>query len=460
MTLPADFIERTKLTLGEEFSPLEKSLFEDSPTSVRINRFKTDKQLSQQPVLWCRDGYYLEERAHFTFDPLFHAGLYYVQEASSMFVEQIIRQHTENPSCVLDLCAAPGGKSTHLRTLLPEDCLLVSNEVIRNRAHILSENLIKWGSASIAVTNNKPGDLGRLTHLFDVILVDAPCSGEGMFRKDPDSVLEWSVENVLHCATRQRDIIDDVWDALKPGGVFVYSTCTYNTEENEENVSYITNRYGAEVLDVNIDDEWNISESVTDSGLGYRFFPHKLKGEGFFICALRKPDDEPIRTPKKDRRKERNDKSAVDEQIRRKLQHPSNFIFTTDKGFIYALRKSFESHYQLLSAECNLIHKGILMGEMKGKDFVPNHNLALSVELNKCEFQTAEVDYKTAIAFLRTEALCLDESLQKGFTLITYKHHPLGWVKNLGSRANNLYPHEWRIRSTALPEIIKTIWEE
>ena len=297
MALPIDFITRTRALLGNEFDSFEAALQADVPVSIRINEKKGTPAPSTagapcERVAWCETGYYLPERLSFTFDPLFHAGAYYVQEASSMFLEQAIRSHVKTPVRCLDLCAAPGGKSTHLAACLPEGSLLVSNEVIRNRSHILAENIAKWGNPNCIVTNNDPEEIGHLTHFFDVIVADVPCSGEGMFRKDTDSTGEWSVANVELCAGRGRRIIHDVWNALKPGGLLIYSTCTYNMEEDEENIHYITEELGAETLPIPIKDEWQITGPLKYNHPVYRFFPHKTKGEGFFLAALRKADGE------------------------------------------------------------------------------------------------------------------------------------------------------------------------
>lgn len=264
MNLPASFTEYTRALLGvEEYEKLVSALQQEPPVSIRLNRLKVhrlkvENALSVQPP-WSSEGIYLDERLTFTFDPLFHAGCYYVQEASSMFVEQVLRQHVTKPVVMLDLCAAPGGKSTHARSVLPEGSLLVANEVIRNRSQILAENLTKWGHPDVVVTNNDPADFSALPSFFDVILTDVPCSGEGMFRKDSVAVEEWSPENVEICWQRQRRIIADVWPSLKPGGILIYSTCTYNTKEDEENVRWIQQEFGAESLAVDIREEWNIT---------------------------------------------------------------------------------------------------------------------------------------------------------------------------------------------------------
>ena len=301
MNLPQAFIERTRQLLGETQYPLfEEALQTEVPVSIRPNRTKCDKSVEGEAIPWATSGMYLKNRPTFTFDPLFHAGCYYVQEASSMFVERVLREYVKEPVVMLDLCAAPGGKSTLCRSALPEGSLLVANEVMRNRSQILAENLVKWGHPEVIVTNNDPADFTDLTHLFDVILTDVPCSGEGMFRKDPVAVEEWSVENVDICWQRQRRILTDIWPSLKPGGLLIYSTCTFNSEEDEVNVAWIARELGAEILEVPTEEGWGITGNLIGKDFPvYRFMPHKTRGEGFFLAVLRKRPEVLDDTPKR-----------------------------------------------------------------------------------------------------------------------------------------------------------------
>ena len=336
------------------------------------------------------------------------------------------------------MCAAPGGKSTHLSNLLSEGSLLVSNEIIRSRAYILAENLAKCGNGNALVSNNKPEDFQNLHSFFDVMLVDAPCSGEGMFRKDTNAISEWSLSNVEMCAKRQQNILASVWNALKTGGVLIYSTCTYNRKENEENVRWIIENLGAEYLKVSIKDEFNI----TETSLGYRFFPHKTKGEGFFIAALRKTDDATKRLKIKE---EKTQKTKVSSQIKALLQDSEKWSFRLSDNYISAIPLAKSTEIELLEKKLNVVLSGILMAEKKGESIVYAQHLALSKYLDKEAVQTQEVDWQTAILFLKKEAIALPNS-PKGLVLLTYKNMPIGWVKNLGNRCNNLYPQEWRIR--------------
>lgn len=459
MTLPPDFIERTRSLLGNEFTRLETALTAEAPISIRVNPLKGITKVSGDPVDWCRDGYYLPQRLSFTFDPLFHAGAYYVQEASSMFLEQAIHHYIAQPVKCLDLCAAPGGKSTHLASILPENSLLVSNEVIRSRSHILAENITKWGTPYTIVTNNDPEEMGRLTHLFDLIVTDVPCSGEGMFRKDPASITEWSAANVKLCASRQRRIIHDIWEALKPGGLLIYSTCTYNTEENEENIDYIINELGAEALPIPIQEKWGITGPLKYNHPVYRFFPHKSRGEGFFLAILRKDKGEIKESPLRSKiKKEKNKNSLpVPPIVYKWIKESEKYHFEVQTDSIQAFPLTQIEAYQQIRKQLHPMHAGIRIGEIKGKDILPNHCIAVNHALESSAFPTVSLNWEEAIRYLKKEALLLPTDTEKGYVLVTYNDHPLGFVKNIGNRANNLYPPEWRIRTGFIPDDIRIL---
>ncbi|MDR1114934.1 MAG: rRNA cytosine-C5-methyltransferase [Tannerella sp.] len=463
--LPQEFIRRTKELLHGEYDALETALTSQPPVSFRVNPRKFPVHLLQdlqnpvgntsgryEKVPWCETGYYLQERPSFTFDPLFHTGSYYVQEASSMFIEQafltIIADavaSTRKPLIVLDLCAAPGGKSTHLLTLLPEGSLLVGNEVIRSRSVILAENMAKWGRADHIVTNNDPIDFGKLKPVFDIILADLPCSGEGMFRKNPTGRNEWSIDSVKLCALRQKRIILDVWDALRPGGWLVYSTCTFNTEENEDNVYELARKLRAEIVPIPVTREWDITGSLRHDIPAYRFFPHRTRGEGFFLALMRKNKGAEDAGMTKTKYKNRKQSASVPAEIKRMLLEPDRFAFFMDGG-VYALPEIHKNACSVFSETLDIISSGIRMGEFRSKDFVPSVSLALSSEINPGAFPSIELSYGNAIRYLQKEVILLPENTSKGYILVTYKNIPLGFVKNIGTRANNLYPQEWRIR--------------
>jgi len=454
INLPPDFILRTKELLGNEWNSFCEALNGQSPTSIRINSGKNGKFNipDSEKVPWCERGFYLKNRPQFTFDPLFHAGCYYVQEASSMFIGHVLKQYVNEDVKILDLCAAPGGKSTLIADHISKGSLLVSNEVIRPRANILAENITKWGYPNMVVTNNDPAKIGRLHGFFDVILVDAPCSGEGMFRKDEKAIEEWSVDNVRLCKERQQRILADIWPALKTGGLLLYGTCTYNKEENEENVQWVRDELGADVLPVVVEEEWGITSSFSEGLSAYRFFPHKVKGEGFFFALLRKTAEVDIVHSRRKKQKGKNSpKEVLNPQYKEYLLNNDQFSFYPKNDKWYAFPLLLSKELPLLSSTLNIISEGVCLGEFKGKDFVPCHSLAMSNSLNRESFDIYEIDWQTAINYLRREPLILEKA-SSGFVLLTYKDQPLGFVKNIGNRANNLYPQEWRIRSSRIPD--------
>lgn len=467
--------------LGDEGARrLVEGLSVEPSVSVRLNPLKTAAfpplPPEAEPVPWCPSGRYLPVRPSFTFDPLLHAGAYYVQEAASMFLACALRTFLgPTPVVALDLCAAPGGKSTLVRSLLPEGSLLVSNEPMRLRAQVLAENLIKWGHPDTVVTQNFPDAFTPFTGLFDVVIVDAPCSGEGMFRKDEGAVADWSPANVEMCAARQREILTAVWPALKPGGLLVYSTCTFNTRENEENVAWAARTWGAQVLPISVEDAWRITgnllpAAVPDGGYEeadrrlpvYHFLPGTARGEGLFLAVLRKneaPDeaDEPICTAAVSTRKPARKGGkpsasrgvpAVPDVCRGWLRNPDDYTFFTDPGGTYrAFPTRYFSLFRRLQESLTILHAGVPVAECKGRDWLPVHGLALSTAFRAEAFPCCEVGYDQAVAYLRKEALTLSPDVPRGLVCLTFRGLPLGFAKQLGNRANNLYPQEWRIRS-------------
>lgn len=433
-----------KSLLGDEFDAFQTAMQQtESPASIRLNRGKTAGIcMDAEAVPWCEGGYYLRERASYTFDPAFHAGAYYVQEASSMFLAHVVASLVQEPVRCLDLCAAPGGKATLLCDMLPDGSLLVCNEAIRSRCTVLVENIIKWGSPSTFVCNNDPSELGRLVDFFDVIVADLPCSGEGMFRKDPQSAKEWSTEHIKFCASRQRRIICDVWNALRPGGILIYSTCTYNVEENENNIRYISENLHAEPLNIRIPAEWGIAGGITVDTPSCRFFPHKVKGEGFFLAALRKSGNVDAASFV---RKDKCRGKTVYQQAAW-LRCSERFRLETEGKFLKAYTLKHYNDCMYLADKLRMVYAGILLGEQKGRDFVPAHALAMSVMLDVERFPVIDVDWETAISYLRKDVI-LPVGAAKCYALLMYKGLVLGFVKQLGERSNNLYPSEWRIRS-------------
>ena len=433
------FIANARAILGNDYDSFIQSLSEPSPTSIRINPYKkTSKFDSEESVSWCLNAHYLAERPSFTFDPLFHAGTYYVQEASSMFLEQVWKQINpqNNNVRVLDMCAAPGGKSTHLASLINGNSLLVSNELISNRNNSLQQNIVKWGMPNCIVTQNDPKDFALLNSYFDIILVDAPCSGEGLFRKDKNAINEWSEKNVSICSARQKDILKQAVDCLKPGGFLVYSTCTFQQVENDANMEL------AEELNCSNFKLENNNPAITATKFGLQFFPHKAKGEGFYIAVLKKnglADAENyqvknIKLPIK--------KSPYTPLITSYLTH-EKFVIHEKNEFIFAIPEFMYPDFIFLEKQLYIRHAGIYMGTTKGKDFLPSHDLALSICVNP-NLASEELNYDQAIAYLRCETPKII-SEKRGWCIAQYQGHNLGWMKLLPGRINNYFPKELRI---------------
>ena len=408
MNLPQAFIAQTEELLGaEQAKQLVEALQTEPVVSIRLNRQKpaTLALEGATQVPWCADGRYLPQRPSFTFDPLFHAGCYYVQEASSMFLEQVMRRYVQQPVCMV-------------------------------------------------VTGNDPSAFTPLENLFDVILTDVPCSGEGMFRKDETAVTEWSPENVALCWQRQRRILADIWPSLKPGGLLIYSTCTFNAHEDEENVAWIASELGADVLPVEVPQAWGITGSLTREDMPvYRFLPHRTKGEGFFMAVLRKAEEYyRAFSPRLPKKKEKQKANPLPKEA---LKQAASWVDSSERevlaegDMLYAFPSEYASLLAALRGSLRILKAGVKVAEVKGRDLIPAHDLVLSILYQKEAFPQVELTEEQAIAYLRREVLSLPEA-PRGYVVVTNRHVPLGLVKNLGSRANNLYPAEWRIRSTYL----------
>lgn len=447
VTLPEEFTAYTRQLMGEDvFRKFMDGMEEQPPVSVRINPFKYDSKLMSLPaeeeavVEWCAEGRYLQSRPLFTLDPLLHAGAYYVQEAASMYVTDVVRRFapSDRPLMVLDLCAAPGGKSTALRSVLPEGSLLMTNEPMRQRANILVENIQKFGHPDVVVTNNYAIDYQRSGLKFDIILADVPCSGEGMFRKDEGAISEWSVANVKKCAELQRSIIDDIMPCLADGALLIYSTCTFNAHEDEDNTAYIVAEYGMEKL------------------CERHFIPGVTQTEGLYMCALRKGDvqscvlgSERSKAVKNGKRREKGKVSPAVQgakEASRWVAKSDEFDFVMLGGRVAAVKKHWRDKYDLAEKKLRVMHAGIEIGISKGRDLVPSQSLALSTALAPGAFPCIDVDKDTALRYLRREAIELPQEMERGYVIVSYMGLPLGFLKNLGNRANNLYPQEWKIK--------------
>ena len=442
---PEGFIQRLRTQNYLDPDGLLRSLQEPSPVSIRLNKNKWDRiPHNPEQVAWCSSGYYLESRPSFTADPLFHAGCYYPQEASGMFIEQIFRQHLPEPDNikVLDLCGAPGGKSTHLASLIGRNNLLVSNEVIASRASVLSENVTKWGLSNAIVTQSDPSAFGRLGSFFDLILVDAPCSGEGMFR-DPVAIGEWSESAALLCSERQKRILADVWPALKPGGILVYSTCTFNPAENEENVEWLAAGHGAKPLSMDISSFKGITEVDYKGIKGYGFYPGRIRGEGLFVSVMRK-EGENTAGSRSEAVKLKNEVKRQDLVVAGEwTSFPPERILRWGEEMFYV--PCNPEYYFLLGKFLRIVNPGTRICTVKNNSYVPSHDLALSAGFRNDAFYSCEAGYDQAVEFLRKDPLRV-ENVPKGYFLLSYNGVNLGFCNNIGKRVNNYYPTGWRIR--------------
>lgn len=453
VAFPPAFEAYMREKLGNGWRDFQSAHEHPSPVSIRINPLKNNSAThGLDSVPWTLYGKYLSERPVFTLDPLFHAGTYYVQEPSSMFIEQVFKQVVDlnQPLNVLDLSAAPGGKSTHILSLINSKSFLVSNEVIRSRASILSENIQKWGYPNSIVTNNDPKDFTSLSGFFDIIVVDAPCSGEGLFRKDAKAMDEWSPQNVDLCSARQKRILEDVWPALKENGILIYCTCTYNESENENNLLALSQSHNVEFIDLQLDATWKIEKVIKGDVIGYRFFPHQVKGEGFFLSAFRKKE-KAGKINSRNKHKLITPSKKITDALGNWIQEPSAYGYVQHNDLIFKIPVEKLQELEMLLHHLRFVYAGTNLATVKHDKLIPDQALALAISINREAFKIIEVDEKQAIQYLRREAPLLSET-QKGFALLTHQDTPIGWVNVLQNRVNNMYPQEWRIRMAPLSQ--------
>ncbi len=439
LPLPEAFLQQMHQQLGDESAHFVAALGEQSPTAIRLHPHKT-ADITHLPieasVPWCTQGRYLSERPLFAADPLWHAGAYYVQEASSMALQKALEATGLGNQAItaLDLCGAPGGKATHLNSWLHPDSVLVVNEVIRTRANILADQMIRWGYPNTVVWNQDPDRLRSLGAIFQLITVDAPCSGEGMFRKDEVAIREWSQAHVSHCAARQSRILEAAWQLLTPGGYLVYSTCTFNEAENEQQISLLTS-WGAQVVPIPNPAAWGWQEAATG---GYHLYPHLVRGEGLFVAVLQKPlaSSHPLAP-------------AMGRSVRLPASFPASWlqsdswVFLQHKHSWTALPAKQAPLLDYLATAMPTIHVGLPLGIEKGKDWIPDHAWALS--LAPSNLPSAELSLDEARAYLSRQPLQLSH-LSPGWHIASYQGHGLGWLKAIPGRVNNYLPQHWRIR--------------
>ncbi len=449
--LPIAFTERMRKQLGaEEAERLFEALDSVSPVAVRLNPAKCGEEgvwSDGEVIEWSKNGRRLKERPSFTLDTAFHAGAYYVQEAASQFIDHIISQEELQGKRVLDMCSAPGGKTTIYSTAVGEDGLVVANEYVRSRANILADNVRKWGMGNVLVTNNAPEHIAQFEGWFDVVAVDAPCSGEGMFRKEEVAREDWSEEAVKMCAARQLSIVREAWQSLKDGGLFIYSTCTFNEAEDEGVLKAFIEEAG-DVFElsqrVEVDEEWGIVRGEVGAFQTFRFFPHKTDSEGLFVAIARKLEPTTQRTPKARKKVMQEVDKNSRKELMRWLQHPENYTFVMVVDTVYAYRTEQFKAVQTLSEGLTAIYSGVAMGQIfKGK-LKPDWALSQFVGLERKSVAVEEADEERALDYLRKKDITVG-NMTEGINLITHKGRALGFAKRVGVRCNNLYPNSLKI---------------
>lgn len=449
LPLPEEFVSIVQQQLGDESEALLEALNDPPVNSIRLHPHKGMADFEDmEQIPWSVPGRFLKERPGYFKDPLWHAGAYYVQEASSMLTEAVLsRVMTPGQPCVaLDLCASPGGKSTHLLSVLPEGSVLVSNEVIAGRLSQLRENLQRWGNPHVVLTNLDPSDMGKSGLLFDLIWVDAPCSGEGLFRKEPEWRAGWTLQNVDLCAKRQKRILSDILPNVKDGGILAFSTCTINDRENRDNAEYLGSLPGFEPVKLSFPEEWGIAAYEWNHAYGYQCFPHKFRGEGFFFSVFRKSGN--VRgnilrtTPTRHWKKVEKAKLDV---LKPFIADFDNYqYYENDKNECRAVPKAVEDILWNIANNVQVRSIGVHIGHFKNLVFLPSHDLAMSTLLSP-DIPGIEVDMETARQYLK-KASDIHFDKTPGWYMLRYKGVPLGWVKVLQGRTNNYYPMDWRLR--------------
>ena len=464
--LPQGFKAKIRSEIGEKRAEVLFSALSGEPeTSIRVNKHKptpTPLYPDMTAVEWCKSGSYLAERPSFTSNPLLHVGAFYVQDAASMvyetIVEKIIERRAESGErrggrmTVCDLCAAPGGKTTAILNALPEGSVMLANEFTPSRANILKENLCKYGYPDIIVTNADTSRLAKMKGAFDIVAIDAPCSGEGMMRKDETARSQWSEGLIRQCSALQREIIENGIEMLTPDGYLIYSTCTFNTSEDEENVAWIVETFGLQPVNTGLAGKYGIQGEAKGSISCLRFMPGFTRGEGLFVAVFQKPSDqlgETIRA--KGKKKGNKGSEKIDKRI---MECAATWIsgeleIINHDGRLLAMSPETAALLNVIPKGVRILSAGVEVGEIKGKDLIPSHSLAMSTAMRH-PFPEVELSKEDAIRYLSKEGITLPADMPKGYITAIYQGYPLGFLKNLGNRTNNLYPSEYRIRSMRL----------
>lgn len=443
--LPREFAARMQGQLGDAAQAFFDALEEPSPVSIRLHHLKGRSLYAcADPVPWCPLGCYLESRPAFHLDPHWHGGAYYVQEASSMILDYALTSLIQNkePRIWVDLCAAPGGKTGILASHMGPGDVLLANEVVGTRRAILRENLTKAGYQNIFISGEPSSSFRE--PFADVMLIDAPCAGEGMMRKDPEAIHQWMPSLVQQCSTLQRQLVSESVRALRNGGYLIYSTCSYSPDENLNNVKHFVSTYGLDPVPLHFPKTWGI-ETLEQNGIeGYQLFPHRVRGEGLFIAVLQKEDASDTSSP--------TSKKVV-QAFEPMPAWLDDALTNTDH---YRVRKNSISH-QIIQASATVKANELLMlfpkaeligeaGERKGKDYVPSHFIAMSGIATQ-SFGTLQLDYSTALDYLQRATDSLPNDGHPGWHLVSFDGTMLGWVKRIAQGWKNHYPMSWRLRN-------------
>ena len=445
--LPVAFTERMRKQLGaEEAERLFEALDSVSPVAVRLNPAKCGDEgvwSDGEAIEWSTNGRKLKERPSYTLDTAFHAGAYYVQEAASQFIDYVISGEELQGKRVLDMCAAPGGKSTIYSTAVGIDGLVVANGYVRTRANVLADNVRKWGMGNVLVTNNTPEHIAQFEGWFDLVAVDAPCSGEGMFRKEEVAREDWSEDAVKMCAARQLSIVREAWQSLKEGGLFIYSTCTFNDDEDEGVLESFIDEMG-EVFKpsrkIEVDEKWGVVVGEVGAFQTFRFFPHKTDSEGLFVAVARKAESATQRTPKARKKVMQEVDKTSRKELSRWLQESDKYTYAMVADTIYAYRTEQFKAVQTLSEGLTAIYSGVAMGQIfKGK-LKSDWALSQYVDLERKAVAVVELTEEDALNYLRKRDIAVGDMVD-GMNLVTHNGRALGFAKRVGMRCNNLYPN-------------------
>ena len=447
--LPEEFVRSMRRQLGDDAERLFAALDTEPATSIRLNPAKPATTFDGERVGWCEWGRYLDVRPQFTLDPLLHGGAYYVQEASSQFVAHLLGGDNLRGARVLDMCAAPGGKTTIYSTLVGREGLVVANDINRSRTLALADNVQRWGMGNVVVTCNEPSHIGAFEEWFDVVAVDAPCSGEGMFRKMEEARTEWSPASVEQCVERQREILAEAWRALRPGGKLIYSTCTFNDSEDEGIVEWLAEEYGEEIVAADMvatDESWNIVRSEIGAVQCFHFYPHRARGEGFFAAVMCKREETIRRSTPKSRRKVF---AAVDKrdmaELMRWVDDGSKMAFRLVGDMVYGYDGSVVEDVTRLSESLSVVYSGVAMGQLFKGRLKPEHALALYVGRSGDVVPAVELSENDAVNYLRKQDIA-SAQFAEGINVVTYKGVAIGFIKRIGARCNNMYPKDLRIQ--------------